>query len=335
MRAAHWKLPRLFGAGMLAMTLSATALKAADDAKPEPPGGYKVGFVTADVGLAFYASMKCAADKTAAANKITLIWQGSQSISPRDEMQVLQAVAAQKPDGILLVPWDSTAFIAPTKDLIAGGTPVITVDGNLAEPVDISNIRTNNRDAGSSAAKDLAEMIGGKGGVLILSASPGDGVQNDRWKGFKEVLDKNYKDIKVLDVQYIGADASKAASITASVIAANPDLAAIYTTMDAGAEGAVNAVRAAGKQGKIRIVGFDATLHQVELLKGGELDALVAQNTGEIGTKMVEMMVKVLQEGRQKAALPQEVFTPVKFLTRDNIDAPESKGYIYNPDCGS
>jgi ribose transport system substrate-binding protein len=307
----------------------------ADDAKPEPAGGYRIGFVTADVGLTFYESMKCAAEKTAKANNVSLIWQGSQSISPRDEMQVLQAVAAQKPDGILLVPWDSTAFIAPTKDLIASGTPVITVDGNLAEPVDISNLRTNNHDAGSGAAKALADMIGGKGTVLILSASPGDGVQNERWKGFKDVLDHDYKDIKVLDVQYIGADASKAASITASALAANPDLAAIYTTMDAGAEGAANALRAAGKQGKVRVIGFDATLHQVELLKAGDLDALVAQSTQDLGTQMVEMMVKVLKEGRDKAALPQQVFTPTKFLTRDNVDDPDSKRFIYNPDCSA
>jgi hypothetical protein len=84
-------------------------------------------------------------------------------------------------------------------------------------------------------------------------------------------LDHDYKGIKVLDVQYIGADASKSASITASTLAANPDLAAIYTTMDAGAEGAANALRAAGKQVKVRVIGFDATLHhQVELLKAGD-----------------------------------------------------------------
>lgn len=324
----------LVGTSFIALTFGASAAMASDP-KPEPAGGYRIGFVTAAIGIAFYSSMKCAADKAAKANNVTLIWQGSQSISPRDEMQVLQAVAAQKPDGILLVPWDSTAFVAPTKELIANGTPVITVDGSLVEPVDLSNLRTNNRDAGIQAAKDLAAMVGGKGSVLVLTASPGNAVQNERWQGFKEVLDKDFKDMKVLEVQYIGSDASKAASVTSSMLAANPDLTAIYTTMDAGAEGAANAVRAAGKRGQVRIVGYDATLRQVELLKAGDFDALVAQSTFDLGTQMVEMMVKVLKEGSEKAALPQQVFTPFKFLTRDNVDDPDSKRFIYATECGS
>ena len=48
---------------------------------------------------------------------------------------------------------------------------------------------------------------------------------------------------------------------------------------------------------------------------------------------MVESMVKVLEEGREAANLPYQVFTPVKFLTRDNIEDDDSKGYIYSPNC--
>jgi len=90
-------------AAAVALVLAAPAF--AQEAKPEPPDGYTIGFVTASIGLSFYSAMKCGADKAAAAHNVNLIWQGSQSISPRDEMQVLQAVAAQQPDGIILVPW--------------------------------------------------------------------------------------------------------------------------------------------------------------------------------------------------------------------------------------
>ncbi len=144
----------------MALVLAAPAF--AQEAKPEPPDGYTIGFVTASIGLSFYSAMKCGADKAAAAHNVNLIWQGSQSISPRDEMQVLQAVAAQQPVGIILVPLDSTAFVAPTKQLMEGGTPVITADGSLVEPVDIQNIRTSTYDAGKQAARDVAQMVDGK-----------------------------------------------------------------------------------------------------------------------------------------------------------------------------
>lgn len=315
-----------------ALMLTLASPLAAQGAKAKPEGGYTVGFVTASIGLPFYASMKCWAEKAAKEQGINLIWQGSQSSSPRDEMQVLEAVVAQKPDGIVLVPWDSTIFIAPTKEIMDAGTPVITVDGSLVEPVDIQNIRTNNRDAGIQVAKDLAAMVG-KGSVLILTDTPGNAVQNERWKGFKEVIDKDFKDITVLDVQYISGDAAKAASTTSSAIVAHPDLAAVYTTDSTGAQGAVYALNAAQMRGKIRVVAYDATPHQVELLKAGEFDALVAQSASRLSNQMIESMVKVLTEGREAASLPYQVFAPVKFLTRDNVDDPDSKGYIYSGTC--
>lgn len=314
-------------------TICAAFPAMAQDAKPKPEGGYTIGFVTASIGLTFYQAMKCAADKTAEKHGVNLIWQGSQSISPRDELQVLQAVAAQSPDGIILVPWDSTAFIAPTKQLMDAGTPVITVDGSLTEPVDIQNLRTSNYEAGKQAAHDLATLVGGKGAVLILTASPGNAVQNERWAGFKEVLDADYPEMRVLDPQYIESDAGKGASVTTAMLTANPDLAAIYATQDAGAEGAANALRAAGKRGEVRVVGYDATMRQVEMLKAGDLDALVAQSPGQLGEQMIENMVKVLEQGREAAALPYQVFTDVKFLTRENVDEEASKAFIYNGEC--
>ncbi|MBR0936047.1 substrate-binding domain-containing protein [Bradyrhizobium jicamae] len=317
----------------IAFCAGASSMLAAQEAKPEPKGGYTVGFVSAAIGLPFYQAMKCAADKAAGAHNINLIWQGSQSIAPRDEMQVLEAVAAQKPDGIILVPWDSTAFVAPTRKLIEGGTPVITVDGSLVEPADLQNIRTSNLDAGKQAARDVAQLIGHKGSVLILTAAPGNAVQNERWTGFKQVLDTHYKDIKLLDVQYVGSDAGKAAAVTSASLVANADLAAIYTTQDAGAEGAANALRAAGKRGQVRVIAYDATLRQVELLKAGEFDALVAQSPRDIGTQMIESIYKELKDGKEKAALPYQVHAKFKFLTRENVNTEDSKGYIYSPDC--
>ncbi len=322
---------RIACAAVVAVYMTGAAL--AQEAKPRPENGYTIGFVTASVGLTFYQAMKCSAVKAAEKHGVNLIWQGSQSISPRDELQVLQAVAAQSPDGIILVPWDSTAFIAPTKELMDNGTPVITVDGSLTEPVDIQNLRTSNYEAGKQAAHDLAEMVDGKGAVLILTAAPGNAVQNERWKGFKEVLEADYSNIRLLDVQYIGSDAGKAASVTTSVLTSTPDLVAIYATQDAGAEGAANALRAAGKRGDIRVVAYDATLRQVELLKAGDLDALVAQSPRQLGEQMIESMVKVLEQGREGANLPYQVFTDVKFLTRDNVDNDESKGFIYSGEC--
>jgi len=305
----------------------------AQDAKPMPEGGYTVGFVAPMIQLPFYKAMQCAAEKAAAENDINLIWQGSRTSSPRDMMQIVQAIVAQKPDGMLLAPWDATAFIARTKEMMDNGIPVITVDGSLNEPVDIANIRTGNVAAGKQAAADIVKMVGGKGAVLILTDSPGNKVQTERYSGFKEVLEADYPDITVLPVQYISSDAAKASSITSATISANPDLVAVYATQDAGGEGAANALRTAGKQGEIKLIGFDATPAQVENLKAGGYDALVSQAPYDLGEQMIVAMSSVLTKGVAEADLPRETLTGFKTLTRENVDLPESRRFIFRADC--
>ncbi|MCZ7934866.1 ABC transporter substrate-binding protein [Agrobacterium leguminum] len=326
---------RLIASLLCGTVVAAVAVSSAasQDAKPEPDGGYTVGFVAPMIQLPFYAAMKCSAEKTAKKNNINLLWQGSTTSSPRDMMQIVQALVAQNPDGMLLAPWDATAFIASTKEMMSAGIPVITVDGSLNEPVDVANIRTGNIAAGKQAAEDLMKIVGGKGTVLILTDSPGNKVQTERYSGFKEVLESKFKGVTVLPVQYVNSQAAKASTITSATIAANPDLVAIYTTQDAGGEGAANALRAAGKTGEIKLVGFDATPAQVENLKAGNYDALVSQAPYDIGEQMIVAMKKVLVEGAAKAALPRDTLTGFKTLTRENVDLPESRRYIFRSDC--
>lgn len=50
-------------------------------------------------------------------------------------------------------------------------------------------------------------------------------------------------------------------------------------------EGANNAVRAAGKAGQITVVGFDADPTQVDQLKAGVMQALIAQQPAQIGAE--------------------------------------------------
>ena len=285
-----------------------------------------VGFVTAGVNLPFYSAMKCGADRAASAEDVDLLWQGTDSIAASDEMRALQAVQSRNPDGIILVPWDSNAFVAPTRTLIAQGTPVLTVDGSLSQPI-APYLGTDNLAAGAQAGEALGELIGGRGTVAILTAAPGNEVQNQRWRGFKAAIERRFPDIEVLEPQYVGSDTAKAATTTTSLLSGNHDLAAVYTTQDASGEGAASALRAAGKRGEVKLVSYDATPRQVQGLKAGTYDALVAQNPREIGAQMVRDIGRMV---RDEAQLPRQQYVPSKFLTRENVDDASTEGFVYS-----
>lgn len=292
---------------------------------------YQVAFVSADINLVGYQVMHCAATAEAKKDNLSLTWQGSNSTSVTDEMNVLQSVMARHPDGLILIPWDSSAFVAPVKQLMSSGTPVVTADGSLSQPVDIANVRTNNLEAGKAAALDLGAKLHGKGTVAILTDSPANVVQNQRWQGFKSTLVATYPSIKVLPAQYVGADLSKATSIASSELTGNPSLGAFYSTQDVGSSGAASAIRAAGKTGKVINIGWDATKQTVELLKSGALDGIVSQDFVQEGQLMMQTMNTALRHPATK--ITHDIYPSSKYLTRANIDDPSSRDYIYIPQC--
>lgn len=316
------------------------ALSSCSTAKPNGAGKhsggssskrYNVAFVTASIGLVGYQVMHCAAKQDAKKYNLGLTWQGSNSTSVSEEMNVLQSVEARHPDGLILIPWDSSAFVAPVKKLMDAGTPVVTTDGSLTKPVDAVNVRTNNVDAGRAAAVDLGAKLHGKGSVAILTDSPANVVQNQRWQGFRSTLAAKYPNIKVLAPQYVGADLSKATSIASSLLTSNRNLGAFYSTQDVGSNGAASALRAAGKSGKVINIGWDATKQTVQLLKSGALDGIVSQNFVQEGHLMMQAINTALRKPNSKPK--HDVFPSSKYLTRANVDAASSRDYIYIPQC--
>ncbi|MDV6270798.1 substrate-binding domain-containing protein [Rhodococcus globerulus] len=291
---------------------------------------YKVAFVTGGVNLLGYQSMRCAAEAEAKNLNLSLSWQGTPSVEASEEMKILDGAVARNPDAIALVPWDSTAFVAPIRSLMNGGTPVITVDGSLADKVDTANVRTDNLEAGRAAARALADQLDGRGAVGILTAAPGNQVQNLRWQGFKDVLESEFPSITALPVQYVGADNAKATSVASSMLAGNPDLAAFYSTESAGSNGAAAAIRSLGRADVLNI-GWDSTPETIELLKSGEIDGLVAQNFPEEGRLMIQTVNTALREPDKE--IPYDIYPPVEYLTRDNVDDPKLRDFIYTPQC--
>lgn len=292
---------------------------------------YDVAFVSADINLVGYQVMHCAANVLAKKYNLSLTWQGSNSTSVSEEMNVLQSVTARHPDGLILIPWDSSAFVSPVKSLMSAHTPVVTADGSLSQPVDLANVRTNNLQAGRAAAIDLGAKLHGKGTVAILTDSAANVVQNQRWQGFKSTLVAKYPNIKVLPAQYVGADLSKATSIASSQLTGNRALSAFYSTQDVGSSGAASAIRAAGKSGKVINIGWDATKQTVGLLKSGALDGIVSQNFVQEGQLMMRAMNTALRHPDTK--IKHDIFPSSRYLTRDNVDDSSSRDYIYVPRC--
>jgi ribose transport system substrate-binding protein len=277
-------------------------------------------------GDEFYITMNCGAQAEAKKLGVNLNFQGPDKFAPDLQTPIVNAVAAKKPDAVLVAPTDTKALFAPIKQLADGGTKVVLVDTTLDQPqMAVSQISSDNEGGGKVAAQTLAKLIGGKGKVFVNNVQPGISTTDARAKGFQEGA--KAAGLTYLGQQFNNDDPAKAASITKSVLAKNPDLKGIFAANLFSAEGAATGVKEAGKQDQVKIVGFDAGPKQIADLKAGTVQALIAQKPADIGAQGVQQAYDALTGKPTK----KKIGTGFVSLTKDNLA--ENQDAAYKASC--
>jgi ribose transport system substrate-binding protein len=288
---------------------------------------YLVAGIASD---AFYLTMKKGAQ--AAAKKlgnVKVTFTGSPAaFSPPTQIPFLNAAIARHPDAILIAPTDKSALSGPIQRAINAGIPVETVDTFITKPIAFTNVSTDNLAGGRAAADALVKAIGGSGEVAAISVNPGISTTDQRRDGFAAEL-KKYPKVKYLGVQYDNDDQTKAARQTSALLAGHPNLKGIFAMNVVSGNGVTQAVRAAGKAGKVKLVEFDAGPPQVQALKAGTIDALVAQYPFGIGQLGVQLAYKYVTG--HKAGIKKHYGTGSAVVTRANVNKPAIKKYLYTP----
>jgi ribose transport system substrate-binding protein len=159
--------------------------------------------------------------------------------------------------------------------------PVVIGDVGVAGKYD-AFIVSNNEDGGKLAAQYMIEHLKDKSGtkeVLVIELHPGAAVGGPRTKGFVDEI-KQHSDYKIV-ASLNGNDTVQGGyQATQNTLSANPNLSGIYATNDPEAEGAVQALKAAGKNGvkDVFLVGFNGDPPALELIKNGEMAATIRQD---------------------------------------------------------
>jgi ribose transport system substrate-binding protein len=325
-------------AGALAAVLAVGALGLAacgdDDSgsssgSSSSSGGDKGGNLTLIAGVKgdeFYITMDCGAKAEAQKQGYSLDFQGPDQFDASLQTPVVSAVTAKKPDGVLVAPTDTKAMYAPIKQMADNGSKVVLVDTTLDQPdMAVSQIASDNVGGGKEAAKALGKLIGGSGKVFVVNVKPGISTTDQRGKGFED-------EAKSLGLDYLGQDYSndqpeKAAAIVKAQLAKNPDLKGIFATNLFSAEGAASGLREAGKSGQVKIVGFDAGPKQVQDLKQGLVQALIAQKPAEIGAQGVQQAYNALTDKPTE----KKIATGSVSITKANLD--KNQASLYKPGC--
>jgi ribose transport system substrate-binding protein len=101
-----------------------------------------------------------------------------------------------------------------------------------------------------------------------------------------------------------------------NLITANPDLTAIYATGEPALLGAVAAIESQGKQGQVKLVGWDLTASAIKGIDGGYVVGVVQQDPAGMGAAAVDALVKI----NGGATVDKAISVPITIVTKDNVE---------------
>ncbi len=203
--------------------------------------------------------------------------------------------------------------------------PVIIGDVGVAGNYD-AFVLSDNLGGGKLAAQYMIDHFKGVPGtheVLVISLHPGSAVGDVRVKGFVDTIQQNasFKVVATLN----GNDTVQGGyQVTQNTLSANPNLAGIYAANDPEAEGAVQALKAAGKNGvkDVFVVGFNGDPPALQLIKSGDMAATIRQDPYGQGQKCVEIATKLMNNQPVDYSDPatKSIFFPVTVVDSANVD---------------
>lgn len=267
----------------------------AEESKPAESSTYKIALIQQHQTNAFQIAVTEGAQAKAAELGVELTILSADQDAATQISQIEQCVS-EGYNAILFEPVDPDGLRDAAKAAADAGVVVINVVSFCTdwENAGIAAVSCgNNIKAGENEMQHVADLLGGKGNVAILTGPSAVTDALDRLTGYENIL-ANYPDMKQVvapaDCQW---DTAKAQATVESWLSAY-DLDAIVCQNDGMAVGAGNA---AGADSGIVITGLDGTPDGYEAIKDGRITGTVAQDGGAMAANAVEAAVTLLDGG--------------------------------------
>ncbi|MBL3643032.1 ribose ABC transporter substrate-binding protein RbsB [[Brevibacterium] frigoritolerans] len=275
--------------------------------KKDSMKGVKVGVSISTLNNPFFVSLKDGIEKEAKEKGMKVTVVDAQDDTAK-QISGIEDLILQKVDVLLVNPTDSAAISSAVKDANDAGIPVITIDRSSDEGDIETFIASDNVAGGEMAAEYLVKELGEKAKVVELEGVSGASATRERGKGFHNIADKQ---LEVLTSQTAEFDRTKGLNVMENILQGNKDIQAVFAHNDEMALGAIEAIKAAGKD--IIVVGFDGNDDALKAVENGELKATIAQQPALIGEEAVNAAEKILKGDK----VDDTISVPLKLVTKE------------------
>jgi ribose transport system substrate-binding protein len=307
------------GLGTLAVAILAVAAGCNRGTSTVTLGPPRVAFVMKTLNHPFFLDMQRGAQEAAGTAGIDLVVQAAErEIDVEKQVQIIENLLQTGIRALIVTPSGSREIATVLAKANRANVPVIVVDTRVDSKVAADNdlklasfIGSDNYEGGKLAGEHLAKVTGGKAKVAVLEGIPGHETGDSRLRGFRDAL-AAHPGMTIVASQPANWERDQGFTVFQNMLQAHPETDALFAASDLMALGALEAIAAAGRPGRIRVVGFDALDDARKAIEAGRMDASVAQSPRDMGRIAVESAAKLLRG----ESLPADQKVPISLVTK-------------------
>ncbi|MGI5460458.1 rhamnose ABC transporter substrate-binding protein [Streptomyces sp. CA-249302] len=263
---------------------------ATSTAKADPNAALKkgltVGFLPKQVNNPYFTSADKGGEQalTELGNKYKEVGPSS-ATDTSGQVAYVNTLTQQKVNAMAVSAQDPGALCTALKTAMSSGIKVVTYDSDTK--ADCRNAfvsQASAEDLGRTEVQLLAEQIGYKGEIAILSAAQTATNQNT-WIDFMkdELKDPKYKNIKLVKTAYGNDDAQQSFQQTQGLLQEYPDLKGIISPTTVGIKAAAQYLSGSKYKGKVKLTGLGTPNDMRKYVKNGTVEGFELWDPAKLG----------------------------------------------------
>jgi ribose transport system substrate-binding protein len=219
----------------------------------------------------------------------------------------------RKPDGFVFVPVDYKALVPTIQKVNKAGIPIVVFNNRMTDIAQVTYVGSDDETIGYEITRYLIKAMGGKGKIIHIDGVPAAITAQNRKKGFERAL-KDSPGIELLASQPGNYRRLPAVQVFENLMQRFPVIDGVFCANDDMAVGVAEALEAAGRGGKTKVVGVDAIPDGAAAILSGKMLATADFSGHDQAYLAVTAMVRHLRG----QSVPKEISLPVVIVNREN-----------------
>jgi len=283
--------------GILLLATLASLVACAQERPPSAAGESKplrIGLVAKSLGNGFFDAVHKGGQEAASELGATeLIFTGPTTPTAEGQIEVLNALIAQRVDAIAVSANDPDALVPTLSRAMQRGIKVVSYDSAVAEAGRLVHLAPSSDDLVGQACMQLAAESApqGKGKIAIVSATPSSTNQN-AWIAAMKAAAPQFPGLEIVAIVYGDDVSDKSFRETTALLRRFPDLAVIVAPTSVGIVSAAKAVEDRGLTGKVFVTGLGLPSELAGHVKKGTVKRFAIWNPIDLGYATVQLAVR-------------------------------------------